>query len=492
MAETNNTPVEPQKIYRKLSELTVPSIYAELFQDNYRYFILPSGRVSGKTSILVMLWWLYFNKYPNKDIVICQSTSTEIKESIINEIFKFLQASGLDVSQTDQNAEFYIPKTNDLIRRRKQVGETRIFPITDSQGGQRARGVNTKNAISLVLFEEAQRNKDRNVLEQAVVTFIRQLDKDAKLVVVGNNETRGHWFVDYAEEQKRKSGWCCIYSTYKDIWKLLNKQTQEYIEECKRTNYLEYRRVFLGDIDASTSDVVFPMYDRDKHYLTADKMPRHYIQTIIIGCDHATANDTFTLVPVAIWENGACQTLEVAYDDPQESNRSITNPEQADILDEFLVFLDNKYGLVYNGVNVVVSIDGAASSFIQQVKALKHTSPNKVLWKDVKVCAFTKKRKKYEVNLNVIRSAFIYNTLTILNEGKYNWLGKENKHRLDREIVALRFKNGKLDPSIPNDFCDALEYALVPYYSNCYKLSFPVRKENYDKIRKMANLEKIA
>ena len=33
--------------------LLIPAVYKEIFLDNYRYFILSSGRVSGKTSITV-------------------------------------------------------------------------------------------------------------------------------------------------------------------------------------------------------------------------------------------------------------------------------------------------------------------------------------------------------------------------------------------------------------------------------------------------------
>ena len=45
------------------TNLLIPSVYKEAFLDNYRYFLFSSGRISGKTSILVALWWVNFNKY---------------------------------------------------------------------------------------------------------------------------------------------------------------------------------------------------------------------------------------------------------------------------------------------------------------------------------------------------------------------------------------------------------------------------------------------
>lgn len=468
--------------------LLIPAVYKELFLDNWRYFILSSGRVSGKTSILVALWWVYFNKYEDRDIVILQATATEIKDSIINEIEKFLINSGVDVGDSP-TCEYYIPKTHDKIVKKNHQGETRFYPITDSKGGQRSRGINTINKISLVLYEEAQKNKDENVLEQSVITFIRQLDLMAKLVVVGNNETVGHWFVDYVDKKKSDDSWLYIYSNCYDIWNLLNQQTKEYIESIKAANYTEFRRVFLGDINANTSDVVFPQFERKTHYKKCYELEEHYIRYLIIGVDHATADDTFAIVPVAVLDNGTCQTLEICYDDPKEMNRTLSPSEQCEILEKFLDFLNDKYGLAGNHLTTIISVDGAASPFIQQLQHTKRTSKNKTLWKNIAVKGFTLKKK--DTDLGIIKNAFAYNVIKILNEGRCQWNGRPNLHRLAHEIEAQRYKNGKLDDKIPNDVVDALEYGLVPYYSNCYNLSFPVRmnEAHYNDIRKFANLK---
>ena len=98
--------------------------------------------------------------------------------------------------------------------------------------------------------------------------------------------------------------------------------------------------------------------------------------------------------------------------------------------------------------------------------------------------------------MGIIKNAFAYGVLTVLNEGLYQWDGSENKHRLAGEIEKQRYKNKKLNPEIPNDLCDALEYGLIPYYTNCYNLSFPIRMRNYkesshyDDIVKFANMQK--
>lgn len=473
--------------------ILIPRVYREVFNPDskYRYFLLSSGRISGKTSILVASWWLYSNKYPDRDIVILQATATEIKDSIINEIAKFLVNSGYDVAETP-TAEFYIPRAHDRIERAGYRGRTLFYPITDSSGGQRSRGVNTTNKLSLVLFEEAQKNRDRDVLNQAVITFIRQFgnDPDSRLVVVGNNETVGHWFVDYVNEKKQDPEWCYIYANCYDIWNLLDDRVKSFIDSERKANEIEFKRVFLGDINASTSDVVFPQFVRSKCYKRDYELEKHYFMNLIIGIDHATANDTFAVVPVAILDNGTTQTLEVCYDDPEQTNRTLAPTEQCAILEDFIEFLDNKYGIEYNHINVILSVDGAASPFIAQLAHLKKTARNKRLWKNIHVKAFTLKHK--DVNLGIIKNAFAYGVLTILNEGWKDWRGMINQHRLANELEKQRYRNGKLDDRIKNDLCDALEYGLIPFYNNCYNLSFPVRKAvadaHYDDIRKMARI----
>lgn len=472
------------------STIQIPAVYGELVKDNYKYFLLSSGRVSGKSSALVIMWWLHINKFPNDDIMILQATTVEIADSLINEIESFLEKSGYDVGP-DETHEWVIPKSKDIVYRRGQVGQTYFRALTDSKGGQRTRGIKTRHKLSLVMFEEAQKNKDANSLKQAIATFVRQLDVGAKMIIVGNNESVGHWFIDYVNEIRMDKEWCYIYACYKDIWNLLNKQTQDMIESMARTNPVEYRRIYLGDIYASTSDVVFPQFNRAKHYkLAKDINKDSRFSNLIVGVDHATTNDTFAIVPVAILNDGTTQTLEVCYDDPEETNRTLAPTEQCEILDEFMDFLDKKYRLIANGVNIIISVDGAATTFRAQLSHTQRTSKNAVLWRKIIIRGFTLKKK--DTNLGVLRNAFHYGVLTILNEGYKTWNGELNQHRLCHEIESQRFKNGKLDPKIKNDLCDALEYGVIPYYSNCYNISFPIRMQDqksshYEEIRNIAH-----
>lgn len=467
-------------------EIIIPKVYAPLFTDKgHNKFLLSSGRCSGKTSILVDLIYATINQKPDNDIVILQATSAEIKSSIINEVVSFFKNKGFDVGDKPSN-EIYVPKSQDrvIFNDGKHKGGIYIYPITDSNGGQRARGIKTPNPISLVLFEEVQKNKDSNVVEQALATFVRQTTEGMKIVIVGNNETLGHWFTTWASKKRKDKEWVYIYASYLDIWSLIGKEMQEYIINFKRTDPLEYRRMYLGDVRAVVNDKVFPQFVRGVHYKFRKDLPTQRIIRIFFGVDHATANDKFAIVPVAVLGDGTTQTLEICVDDPKETQRALAPTEQCDIMNDFLEFLDSKYGFSDNQTPMVMSIDGAASPFIAQVRHTKRTKMREnPIWKFIQIRKFTMKKKDF--NMGIIKSALALNVLKILNEGRYEWSGARNHHWLCHELEAQRYRNGKLDPAIPNDVVDGLEYGLIPYYTNCFNLSYPIRANEINKLDEM-------
>ena len=506
MAMTSNLPniqvlAEPKKAQVGKYDIQIPSVYSPLFlPSDIRKFVLSSGRISGKTSILVQLVYITITAYPNFDIVVLQATAAEIKSSIINEIRQFYENKGYDVGDKP-DCVIYIPKSNEkiIINDGKHKGAIYFYPITDSNGGQRTRGIKTNNPISLVVFEEVQKNRNSNVVDQAIATFVRQsVDMNkypkfpgTKIVLVGNNETQGHWFSEWCKIKEKDTTFKVIYANYKHIWNLLNKDTQDYIMQYKKVNYPEYKRMFLGDINSVTSDVAFPQFEPQSDYLTIKKINEYfggmkYITRVIVGIDHATANDKFAVVPIAILDNGCCMTLEVLVDDPKETGRVISPEEQCEMLDNFLYKLNEKYNFVETGTPILLSIDGAAAPFIAQVKHTKRTSPNKKLWRDIKIASFTQKKKQF--NIAIIQNAFAYGIVKILNEGPQTIFGNINHHYLKNELTAQKWKNGKLDPRIENDVTDAFEYGLVPFYTNCYNLSYPFRSDKINHIGDMRNL----
>ena len=69
--------------------------------------------------------------------------------------------------------------------------------------------------------------------------------------------------------------------------------------------------------------------------------------------------------------------------------------------------------------------------------------------------------------------------MTIVNVDKYS--PQYSNSKLVEQIKALRLlENNKIDPTIPNDCTDALQYAAMMVLGNPYNLSFPQRLKRYE------------
>jgi len=82
--------------------------------------------------------------------------------------------------------------------------------------------------------------------------------------------------------------------------------------------------------------------------------------------------------------------------------------------------------------------------------------------------------------------------LTVVNVDKFS--PQYSNEKLVEQIKALRLlENKKIDPTIPNDFTDALQYAVMMVLKNPYSLTFPARKAIYDQDQSLdAVIERIA
>ena len=67
--------------------------------------------------------------------------------------------------------------------------------------------------------------------------------------------------------------------------------------------------------------LVFPLFKREKHYITLSehnkRYGRHRIERVIYGTDGANTNDSTAIVPLAILDNGMAVTLPMFYHNPK-------------------------------------------------------------------------------------------------------------------------------------------------------------------------------
>ena len=101
------------------------------------------------------------------------------------------------------------------------------------------------------------------------------------------------------------------------------------------------------------------------------------------------------------------------------------------------------------------------------------------------VRGFTK--KNIITNNSVVNNCFAKNMVKIVDFGGYYDFYHDrfvpttvDTDPLVYQLESVVWKDYKLDPSIPNDYTDALTYGLNVYFSNPDNLYLPERKGAYD------------
>jgi hypothetical protein len=140
-------------------------------------------------------------------------------------------------------------------------------------------------------------------------------------------------------------------------------------------------------------------------------------------------------------------------------------------------WLCKKYGVYVDGIGSHFAIDCAAADLITQLRF------NINAYHTVK--GFT--QKNIINNNSVVNNCFAKNMVKIVDfGGYYDYYARRfvettaDTEPLVYQLESVTWKDYKLDPSIPNDYTDALTYGVNEYFVNPNNLWLPERKGVYE------------
>lgn len=225
--------------------------------------------------------------------------------------------------------------------------------------------------------------------------------------------------------------------------------------------------------------LVFPLFKREKHYLTpqeySQKYGYHRIVNIIFGVDGANTNDSTVIQPLAIMDTGQAVAIEMFYHNPKV-NGQLSNEQLVPFILRYFEEIKQKYHLDYGRIGLYTAVDCAAADLSL---TLQYHLPNYF-----NVNSFTK--KDIMLTTDVVNNAFSRNAVCILDFGGYfnyvrgEWAQGTSQLVIDLELMVWDKTNTKYDPEVPNDCADAFRYALCAYYNNPDNLwTTPDDKERY-------------
>lgn len=454
--------------------IKVAKPYDRLYTTKKTTCIMYSPRISGKSFAIGQLVYAWANKYPNHDIVITRAHYNSLEDSLYNEILAFAN----DIGQSG----FYTGLKSPL-RIKTRKGNEIHFKGIGGADYSRSKGFKVKRKISLIICDETQQLKDEQSLKQAIATFVRSIDStiDSRIVLAGNPEmVKAHWWNAYCRKHRFLGKYEFIDANYMSIKKYLSPITLEEIKIEQETNPPMYKFLYLGELD-DLAGGAYGQFKREKHYISVEEWRKEIagqrLCYIIWGGDGAITHDSTGIVPIGIYSNGRGYVLERFYYNPLETGVTLSPSQLTALICEYVEIMCKKYDVYTERIGSYFTIDCAAADLVTELRYNingYHT-----------VKGFT--GKNIIKNNAVVNNCFAKNMLKIVDFGGYNDMYKRkwvpttaDTEPLIYQLESVVWKNYILDPTIPNDYTDALTYGANVYFTNPDNLYLPKRSKVYE------------
>ena len=407
---------------------------------NARWNILSGATRSGKTHVSYFLIPLRIQEHWNHNILLTGKTVNTLERNVLGPMRQIFGSDAIGtISKTNQDVVMFGKKCF-------AVGANDDRAITKIQGS----GLGYAYCDELTTFPE-------NFFEM----LKSRLDlPNSRCDATCNPESPSHFVKKHID-----NGAIDCYNepfTIYDNTFLSREFISNLEEEYRGTIYFD--RWILGKW-VKTEGLVYPLFKREKHFLTPDEFAkrygRHSIHYVIWGGDGATTNDATTLQPLAIMDNGQAVRIEPFLHDPKV-NGQLSNEQLMPYIRRYVDELTRKYRLYENGVEMMMPVDCAAADLIITLSYNLRSNFN--------VYKYTK--KDILRTTDTVNNALSRNAIVVLNFGGYfNYIKNQFVPGDDQLVTDLESmvwdKNGKdYDSSVPNDCADAFRYAVCSYYLN--------------------------
>lgn len=477
-------------------EIEVPEVYEPSFNDlgdkwckkNLWY----SPRTSWKSSGLGRIILLYYDAFPNYDVCIGVDSLTNAGEGVLSEFQAFIESEGLN-----ENGEWIT--SSKCVYKKGHKNQIRVYSVQTNKKSDVNATKSKKliRPISLFIMDEVQKLHNKEVLLNCLSTFLRQMKAGhSKVILAGNPDRASMWFDDFYKAKLKDNEWVVLKPTYKDIIEWIPRALLHEIEDLEKNDPIAYRQIYIGDLDAAGWEVVFHSFIERNCYIDRRVFIKSdpnlgmgaFINAIIIGVDDAESRDAIAATAITVHNNGFLRAQESFYLSCKELPEKPALTRRCEMIIEFLDYINLHFNQEHH-IPIIFSFD-CASGMYRQMCVLKSTDKNYMRWRNVELFPYKDKQDK-EKQLDLVNAAFSNGVLTVVNVDKFS--PKYSNAKLVEQIKALRLlENKKIDPTIPNDCTDALQYAVMMVLSNPYSLTFPARLARYEKDKSLdAIIERI-
>jgi len=473
-------------------EIEVPKIYEPVFNDinieQCRKSLWYSPRTSWKSSGLGRMILLYYNLFTDYDVCIGVDSLTNAGEGVLSEFQSFIESEGLNESGEWITSSKYVFKKG-------HKNQIRVYSVqtTERHNVNTTKGKKLIRPISLFIMDEVQKLHNKEILLNCLSTFLRQMKAGhSKVILAGNPDRTSMWLDEFYKAKLKDNEWTVLKPTYKDIIEWIPRALLHEIEDLEKSDPIAYRQIYIGDLDAAGWEVVFHSFIESKCYIDRRVLMQSdqnlgigaFINAIIIGVDDAESQDAIAGATITVHNNGVLRAQESFYLSCKELPVKPALTERCEMIIKYLDYINLHFNQEHH-IPIIFAFD-CASGMYRQMCVIASTDKNYMRWRNVQLLPYKDKQEK-EKQLDLVNAAFSNGVLTVVNVDKFS--PQYSNKKLVEQIKALRLlENKKIDPTIPNDCTDALQYAVMMVLANPYSLSFPQRLARYEKDGSLDNI----
>ena len=451
--------------------IQVSDVFEPLFTSDFLNFVLPGGRVSGKSKTTEILVGIHTAMKPDEDVVIARASYGSIADTVYNEAVEVL-----DSIPAFENEFLYRKSPLRIIR--KSTNAT-IYFMGIGGSIDRTKGFKPKHKVGLVILEETQELRTKELLDQTMASLRRRFGDDCKVVIVFNPPAQAlHWINVWKIDKEKDPDYCVIHSTYMDILPFLSDRDVKEIRKYKYENEAYYEYMYEG-IPTGCLGSVYPMFNPKKHIITPQQfdlaMAKGELKILgcVIGGDGAVTHDATAFTPMLLLSNGQVAIGPIFYHNPQTDGVIGFHKLVQDNLLRWFDELCRRFHLgtvqemrLHPGMAfkpIWFRIDSASPDLIAECR---------FFLSDRADIGPIKKASVFEM-VSVVQSSLSNDNVVIIDYGGYynyqinKWVQKEvNLLAEQLNMLIWNEQQTNYDPIVPNDVADSFTYGDFFWYTN--------------------------
>lgn len=313
----------------------IPKPFAPLLDPTVRKIIEESGRTAGKSTTNETVAVGLMMAHRSNNIWYCRAEKGDIRTSIFSSFLATVQALGVEryfdfklnpfeATCTITGAKCYFGGING--KTKDDLNATKGFVPQD-------------RSLAMFIVDEANEAKSYQHLRAAETTANKFLKPDGKIIYAYNPPPNlGHWAHSYFGKMV-ENGAVRIYSTYHDIYKLLNEATIDEIETMRRENPQQYKYWYLGQ-KISLEGLVLYTFSKERNLIPLDNFKAAVANGyqplyIIYGVDSGVVKDPTAVCAWGIFPDGNLIKLSTFYLDPKAIGEPLPNSYQVEKMVEW-------------------------------------------------------------------------------------------------------------------------------------------------------------